>query len=108
MRLAIALAIVAIIASEAHADAPPIPQCASHTDMLANLASGYGERRVTDGFVVTEGDHLTAIMELTVNRTTGTWTMLLVDPQSGRTCIPFSGTNFGNGHPVAAKPEKGT
>ena len=63
-------------------------QCALRPDVLAALATKYGEARRGIGIA---GQN--AVMELFVNPATGTWTILVTTPD-GKTCLIASGSDF--------------
>ena len=64
------------------------PQCAPRPDVLAALATQYGEARRGIGIA---GQNV--VMELFVNPSTGTWTFVATSPD-GKTCLIASGSNF--------------
>ncbi|MDK3075158.1 hypothetical protein QO034_18885 [Sedimentitalea sp. JM2-8] len=62
--------------------------CAPRDDVIAHLAGEYGETRYSLGL-----ESRGLLMELFVNRTTGTWTLTAVAP-SGIACLVASGDAF--------------
>lgn len=63
-------------------------QCAPRPDVLAALATKYGEARRAIGIA-----GQTSVMELFVNPSTGTWTIIATSPD-GTTCLIASGGSF--------------
>ncbi len=83
--LSFGFALLIFATQNAHAQTP---QCASRPDVLAALATQYGEARRGIGIA---GQN--AVMELFVNPSTGTWTIIATSPD-GKTCLIASGSNF--------------
>ena len=61
--------------------------CTITSDMLAGLATGYGEHVVGSG--ISGG----SLMQITANPETGTWTLLASTPD-GTSCILAAGTDW--------------
>ena len=62
--------------------------CAPHDQMVAVLASQYGETRVSAAL-----DLNNFLIEVFANETSGTWTALLTTPDM-EACIAAAGTNY--------------
>jgi len=83
--LSFGFALLIFATQNAHAQSA---QCAPRPDVLAALATKYGEARRGIGIA---GQN--AMMELFVNPSTGTWTIIATTPD-GKTCLIASGSNF--------------
>lgn len=83
--LSFGFALLIFVTQNAHAQTP---QCAPRPDVLTALATKYGEARRGIGIA---GQN--AVMELFVNPSTGTWTIIATSPD-GKTCLIASGSNF--------------
>ena len=83
--LSFGFALLILATQNAHAQAA---QCAPRADVLTALATKYGEARRGIGIA---GQN--AVMELFVNPSTGTWTIISTSPD-GKTCLIASGSNF--------------
>lgn len=83
--LTFGFALLIFATQNAHAQTP---QCAPRPDVLTALATKYGEARRGIGIA---GQN--AVMELFVNPSTGTWTIIATSPD-GKTCLIASGSNF--------------
>ena len=93
--LSFGFALLIFATQNAHAQ---VAQCAPRTDVLTALATKYGEARRGIGIA---GQN--AVMELFVNPSTGTWTIIATTPD-GKTCLIASGSNFeGTSDPAPAK-----
>lgn len=93
--LSFGFALLIFATQNAHAQAA---QCGPRPDVLSALATKYGEARRGIGIA---GQN--AVVELFVNPSTGTWTIIATSPD-GKTCLIASGSNFeGTSDPAPAK-----
>jgi hypothetical protein len=83
--LSFGFALLIFATQNAHAQTA---QCGPRSDVLSVLATKYGEARRGIGIA---GQN--AVMELFVNPSTGTWTIIATSPD-GKTCLIASGRNF--------------
>ena len=61
--------------------------CASHADVMARLATGYGETR--QAIAMSNG----TVMEIYANLQSGSWTITLSSPD-GNTCLVAAGQGY--------------
>jgi hypothetical protein len=83
--LALSFSILALAARDAHAQQA---NCGPHADVLAHLATAYGESRQ---LIAQAGD--TAVLELFASATSGTWS-ITVTQAGGLTCLVAAGENY--------------
>lgn len=100
---AIVLAIVMLGKAHAQAPGPGLPACAPHGEMLGKILSGYKETVIEQGVAYNPQGKLVGLMEMTGNPDEQTWTLLLINPADGETCVLLSGDHLGG----RRKPEKG-
>lgn len=83
-------AILALALSAGAASAQPL--CMGTADMLAGLASGFGE------YLIGAGLSGGTLMQIIANPETGTWT-LLASTADGRSCVVAAGSDWASERP---------
>ncbi|MEO8241736.1 MAG: hypothetical protein ABI832_05445 [bacterium] len=86
--LSLGFAALILLPSFAHAT----PQCAAHQQVVDQLATTYGEARISIGLAQDN-----TVMEVFASAATGTWTLTATLP-NGMTCLVIAGKNFETRH----------